>query len=517
MTPSQRVFVNTMSQYGRTMINMVLSLYTVRIVLGALGESDYGIYILIAGIVSMLSFVTNSLVTTTQRFVSYYQGKGELQSIKDVFNNSLIIHIAISLCIAISLIIVMPILFNGGLNIPSCRIEASMTVYKVIIIIVSLAFLTSPFRALLISHENIIYLSVVDIFDGILKLALAVIMTIVPYDKLILYAYIMLFIQAFNAVAIAGYCYLKYKECVFPQINRINKKYIKELMGFAGWSVYSTGCVLGRQQGVAILLNKAMGTIVNSAYGIAFQIASYTNFLSSSLINSMAPQIVKAEGTGEREKALWLSSTACKFMFFLISAICIPCMFEIDAILQWWLKKVPANASLFCVMVMSASMVDALTVGLGHINQAIGKIRDYSLIVNTPKFLTVLFIGIALHYGCDLFFIAIVFVVVELFSSILRIFVVKKTAGLEIQYFIKEIFVREIVPILLCILFCVLFTKFVHFNYRFSVTIILSIVLLALGVYKWGLSEKEEDILRKLFFAFRANIKRRFKRDERID
>ena len=93
----------------------------------------------------------------------------------------------------------------------------------------------------------------------------------------------------------------------------------------------------------------------------------------------------------------------------------------------------------------------------------------------------------------------------------------KKTAGLEIQYFIKEIFVREIVPILLCILFCVLFTKFVHFNYRFSVTIILSIVLLALGVYKWGLSEKEEDILRKLFFAFRANIKRRFKRDERID
>ena len=91
MTPSQRILINTVSQYIRTVINIVLSLYTVRLVLASLGQSDYGLYSLIAGVVAMLSFITNSLVNTTQRFVSFYQGKGNLEKLKEVFNNSLLI------------------------------------------------------------------------------------------------------------------------------------------------------------------------------------------------------------------------------------------------------------------------------------------------------------------------------------------------------------------------------------------------------------------------------------------
>ena len=77
MRASYRVVANTGAQYVRTIINMLLSLYTVRLVLQSLGENDYGIYNLIAGVVAMLAFVTNSMVTTTQRYISFYYGKGE--------------------------------------------------------------------------------------------------------------------------------------------------------------------------------------------------------------------------------------------------------------------------------------------------------------------------------------------------------------------------------------------------------------------------------------------------------
>ena len=72
MRAAKRVIVNSASHYFRTIFNLVLSLYTVRIVLSTLGQNDYGTYTLIAGVVSMLSFITNSLVSTTQRFVSFY-------------------------------------------------------------------------------------------------------------------------------------------------------------------------------------------------------------------------------------------------------------------------------------------------------------------------------------------------------------------------------------------------------------------------------------------------------------
>ena len=76
MKASNRIIVNTLAQYVRTIINMVLSLYSSRLVLEILGVDDYGVYSLVAGVVSMLSFLTNSLVGSTQRFLSVSQGQG---------------------------------------------------------------------------------------------------------------------------------------------------------------------------------------------------------------------------------------------------------------------------------------------------------------------------------------------------------------------------------------------------------------------------------------------------------
>lgn len=80
MTPSNRVIVNTGAQYIRTVINVLLALYATRLILKSLGADDYGIYTLIAGVVAMLSFLTNALVITTQRYMSFHQARGETEN-----------------------------------------------------------------------------------------------------------------------------------------------------------------------------------------------------------------------------------------------------------------------------------------------------------------------------------------------------------------------------------------------------------------------------------------------------
>lgn len=97
MTPSQRIIVNTAAQYTRTIINVCLSLYSTRLVLAALGQTDYGIYSVVAGVVAMLAFMTNALVTTTQRYLSFNHGKGDKEKVYKVFGNSVLLHLLISL------------------------------------------------------------------------------------------------------------------------------------------------------------------------------------------------------------------------------------------------------------------------------------------------------------------------------------------------------------------------------------------------------------------------------------
>jgi O-antigen/teichoic acid export membrane protein len=108
MTASQRVIVNTIAQYTRTIINVCLSLYSTRLILVTLGETDYGIYSVIAGVVAMLSFVTSALSTTTQRFLSFHHGKKELEQVQLVYGNSWLLHLFIGLLIAIVLCSIGP-------------------------------------------------------------------------------------------------------------------------------------------------------------------------------------------------------------------------------------------------------------------------------------------------------------------------------------------------------------------------------------------------------------------------
>ena len=184
MKPSHRVLVNTIAQNVRTIINIVFSFYTIRVILEALGHEDYGIYNLIAGVVAMLAFITNALITTTQRFLSYNQGKNDISEIKRIFVTSLIIHIIISLILVVVLLVFTNLLFDTVLDIPSEKIKSAVYLYYTTIIMLCFSFISAPFRALLISHENIIYVSFVDLVDVTLKVFVALILTFVQSGKL---------------------------------------------------------------------------------------------------------------------------------------------------------------------------------------------------------------------------------------------------------------------------------------------------------------------------------------------
>ena len=211
MNSSNRILVNTLAQYVRTIINMVLSLYSSRLVLNILGVDDYGVYSLVAGVVSMLSFLTNSLVGSTQRFLSVSQGKDDLARLKEVFNNSLFLHIGLGSIVAIILFALTPFIFDGFLNIPTASIDAARDLYLLVVLMVTISFIASPYRALLVSHENIVYTSIIDVVDGILKVALVLLLPYVPMNKLLAYGLIMLIIQLFNLLAFLIYSHAMYE------------------------------------------------------------------------------------------------------------------------------------------------------------------------------------------------------------------------------------------------------------------------------------------------------------------
>lgn len=500
MQNSKRVAINTIAQYTRTVINMLLSLYTVRIVLITLGASDYGIYSIVAGVTAMLAFITNALVATTQRFMSYYQGQHNMNKMKEVFSNSEIMHLFVGGVLVVVLLALTPILFNGFLNIDIERIQAAKYLYYIVVVMLFVTFCTAPFRALLISHENIVYISLIDVLDGVLRVVVVTLLSFVSYDKLVMYGVFLLGIQVFNFIAFSWFSFKKYEECILPKISLLSKAYLRELTSFAGWVVYGTGCYIVKNQGIAIVINKFLSTVANAAYGIGCHVSSAVSTVSSSLLNAMRPQIVKAEGAGNREKMITLSTGLCKFSFFLLTALCIPCVFEMPRLLQLWLKEVPVYTVLFARMAIIAAMADSLTGGLSIANEAIGNVKQYHLVLGTLKLMALPLSVLFMYLDFGPISVVFCFVGVELIVAIIRIPFLEKTGGLKVGEFIKMVWIREIIPVFASITVCFCCVFFIDWKWRFLITFFSSVVLYVFFIFLLGLTQQERKMICSMIF-----------------
>ena len=446
MEPVKRIMVNTVAQYIKALVNICLSLYSTRLVLSALSMNDYGIYSVVAGLVAMLGFMTNALVITTQRYISYCLGSGDTAYVRKLFVNSLFLHEVIGLGLAIVLLCPQDWLMNHVLNIETDRIQAASTVYGIMVFMLFVTVVTAPFKALFVARENIVYISVVEVCDGILKLLLAASLTKVAADRLLVYAGMMSLILGFNFLAFVLYAKTHFAECsVWVRFRDIDRGALLRLVAFAGWTTYGMGAVATRNQGTAVILNHFFGTVVNAAYGIAFQVQSAVSFLSTSVLNAMNPQIMKAEGMGDRERAVMLAERESKYSTLLMSLVVVPLIIEMPSVLDFWLEEVPEGAVMFCRFVLFTFLCDQMTYGLHTLNQALGRIRLYTLWAYTPKLLTLPLIWCVLRWGGGVQMAMGLYLLLELLVSLFRLPYLKYTAGVGILHFLTQV----ILPLLL--------------------------------------------------------------------
>ena len=497
MTNSQRIIVNTIAQYTRTIINVCLSLYSTRLILSALGQNDFGIYSVVAGVVAM-SFVTNALVITTQRYLSFHHGKNDLNQIRKVFGNSWLLHFFIGIAVVAFLVSLGPWITQNFLNLEETRRGVALIVYFAAVLMLFFTFITAPIRALFVARENIVYTSFIDVMDGILKLLIAILLSKITYDHLIAYSSLLTCISVFNLLAFAIYAAFQFPEFHLPRLRELDKTYIKGLRNFAGWTIYSTGCIIARNQGISVVLNLFYGTIVNSAYGIAMQVSGAVQFVSTSIINAMNPQIMKAEGAGQRERMVRLCEYESKYAFLLLAMVVIPLIAEMEVILTFWLGDVPEHAVMFCRFILIAALCDQISIGWTSANQAIGKIRTYNIIFYTLKLLVIVIAWWSLKQGLPIVSVMWEYVSIELIGSFVRLPLMKQIANIPIIPFFKNVFLHIVGPLVTMVVTCYISITYIEIPYRLIITFSISLVAGALAILGLALS-KEEKLYIKSF------------------
>ena len=168
VTNKKCIVKNTVMLYIRMAVIMLVTLFTTRVVLNVLGETDYGIYTIVGSVVVSLVFIQNTLISSTQRFISYELGLGEKGRPNDVFSMSLNIHLVFMAVVVLLLETIGLWFLNTALNIPEDRMYAANVVYQLTIATFCISLYRIPYNATIISQENM------DIY-AILSIAISVV------------------------------------------------------------------------------------------------------------------------------------------------------------------------------------------------------------------------------------------------------------------------------------------------------------------------------------------------------
>lgn len=502
---TKRIAKNTIVLYFRMAIIMCITLFTSRIVLKALGVSDFGLYNVVAGVVGLVSFLRTSLTSSTQRFISYELGRGDEIHLRKVFSVCVSSHALIALIIFIIAEAFGVWFLNTYLQIPEDRYIAANWIYQFAIVSLCVSTITVPYSADVISHEEMTCYAIITMIEAVLKLGIAYSLLIFHADRLILYGALMACIDILDLCMYFTYCRIKHKETQFQLCY--DKPLFKKVFSFSGWTILGQLSVVGANQGTSILVNMYYSVVANAAIGVAQQINNAITGLTSNFQTAFQPQITKSYAAKDYSYMNSLIGKTSKISFFLLFLVSLPIMFNINFLLDVWLEQVPEYADGFAKWFIIASLFNALSAPLWISVYASGDIKSYQILVSSIFFSDILIV-LALFRFSEVTPVAAVIVkaFINLVVVFVRLFFAKKSVPeFSINDFLTNVVVRILIVSLLCFVICILFKSFGNYEvYGFLYTMILVLVSFLLTFFV-GFSKYERD---SIIFIIKKRIRR---------
>lgn len=434
---NKRIAKNTMMLYFRMLLTMGVSLYTSRVILNTLGVEDYGIYGVVGGVIWMFSFITNSMSGATQRFLTFELGKGNKELSRKVFNISLEIYVFLAIMIFILGETVGLWFVQNKLVIPEARMDAALWVYQASVVTCMFTIITIPFNAAIISHEKMAAFAYISIYEVITKLVIVYLLLLFSFDKLKLYAILILVVQV--SISLIYQIYSR-RHFVETQLKfYYDKDLLLQMSGFAGWTLFGNVACIGYTQGINIVLNMFFGPVVNAARAVASQVEGVVNGFVSNFQTALNPQIVKNYAMGDLPQMHNLVFASCRYSFLLLFLLSLPIYIEAPTILEIWLKTVPNHTVNFLRITMIALLVGTQANPIMTAAGATGDIRKYQIVCGGLLLMILPFVYIVLKLGANAEAALIVYLFFIILAQIARFWMIRTMINLSMRQYIHKV------------------------------------------------------------------------------
>lgn len=430
---------NVVATYSRSILAAGLALFSSRWVLNALGQTDFGLYSLVGSLIPFITFLNGVLSGSVARHFAFAIGRGKSDDLSRCFNVALSIHIGLAV---ILISIGWPVgeyILTSFLTIPTSRLDACLLAFRASIIASFISMISVPFTAMFTARQDIRELALWGLLSAGLMFLLAWCLRYFSGDPLVFYASGAATIIVVVQVAQVLRARQKYTETRVLVSRHLDGRRSRELVTFAGWSLFGGAGALLREHGSAVLLNVYSGPDANASYGIAMRVSSAVDTLANAIAHASAPEITASEGACNRGRVLSLAQSINKMGTLLIMALAIPLMLEMSYVLKAWLIVPPPHAAFLCRALLAMWLIDRMTMGSMLAVSAHGRIAAYQATLGSILMLAIPLAWAFLWMGWSPRSVGIAFLITATGVSLGRAWWMRRLLGAPLGQWLRHV------------------------------------------------------------------------------
>ena len=491
MSRNKIIIKNTMFLATRTLVSLSVSFYTTRIVIQQLGAADYGLFNIIYGVVTFFTFVVTAMNDSVQRYIAIGVGSQKISVIRDAVKNSMFIFVISAFILAVCLILARGVIIHNILNIPKDSIENASVLYLVAVFSITILIIQTPLNAIVLAYEKMSFYAYMMIFEMVAKMSMALLLTLLEKDKVIVYSILLGSISFFNLLVYLCYCLICFKKSMFG--GRIKFRVLKEISTFSFWNIFGNFSYMCRVQGVNIVINMFYAIAVNAAYAISITVLNAINTLTQSLITALRPQIFKSYGECDLKRYNHLVLFGSKYTFSILFLLSSPVILCADELLKIWLDIVPDYTVEFVRLVIVVAFIDSFSYSMIAGIQATGRIKTYQLVVSLIVLINLPLTFILFKAGNNVLSMFYPFIVTAIINQGLRLYFIYINAGFDYKKYFTVVIYPCLLAVCLSLVTDISIKKMLPFNSVIDVLIVcIFIFSFNTMIFYWVVVSKKE-------------------------
>lgn len=485
-----RIAKNTGFLYIRMLLIILVQFFTIRITIKYLGVEDYGIYNVVCGVSNLITFLTHTMNSASQRFFSYELGTDNKSQLRKTFSTFVVLFVFLGILSIIVLGVIGYWLINTHLEIPDERLNAALFAFYITLLTLFLTFASLPFNSLIIAHEDMKTFAFVSIVDAVLKLLIAYCLIITVFDKLEFYAVLIFLSTLIPSLLYIIYCRKNYEEVSLSHYS-IDWTIAKKIIPFMSWSLVGGFSWTVCTHGLSIVINMFFGPIANAAKAIADKINGAIISFSNNFMMASQPQIVKtfaAHDYRSMHKAVFLETNIALYLLLIFA---VPIICNTNFILTLWLDDHTTITTRMVQLILFFSIQTAFETPINQAIRATGRIKYYEIVTGIINMLVIPFSCFFFMAGYAAFYAQVSLIISYSMSFLIRPVFLKKYIFITYSSYFKNVVQRNILCIVFIALSNVLLYEYMAYGtimekiVRFLMSIIISLAsVLILGIKK---------------------------------